>query len=263
MSNPHGYPIWFELLTSDHNATKRFYDAVVGWVIEARPAGEMDYRMIATPDGDLVGGVMALTDAMTGGGAKPGWLFYIGVDDVDATAGQVTAAGGAVLMPPFDLPGVGRMALVADPQGAPFYVMRGASDTASTAFQPGEIATPGHAVWNELSTGDPDGAIDFYRRLFGWRQEGSMPMGELGDYKFLHAGPAPIGAAMGLVNCDRPGWLFYFLVPEIDVATLRVRDGGGAVVQEPVEIPGGGFSMVAEDPHGVRFGLVGSRHEER
>jgi predicted enzyme related to lactoylglutathione lyase len=262
MTNPHGYPIWYELLTPDHAEAKRFYEAVVGWEIGARPDGDMDYRMIGTGTGQ-VGGVMALTDAMKSGGAKPGWQFYIGVDDVDATAAAVTAAGGAVLMPAFDLPGVGRMALIADPQGAAFYVMRGASDAASTAFQPGETATSGHAVWNELSSSDPDGAIGFYTRVFGWRQEGAMPMRDLGEYRFLQAGTVPIGAAMGLVDSDWPGWLFYFLVPDIDAATARVRDGGGTVVQEPIEIPGGGFSMVARDPHGVRFGLVGSRHEER
>src|SRR3546814_13787397 len=77
---------------------------------------------------------MRLTEDMTQGGARPGWFFYIGVDDVDATVEKVTAEGGGVIMPPWTIEGVGRMALVRDPQGNPFYVMRGASDENRTAF---------------------------------------------------------------------------------------------------------------------------------
>lgn len=258
MTNPHGTPIWYELLTPDHAASKRFYDAVIGWTIGDKPPGDLDYRMISAGDGQ-VGGVMALTEAMTTGGAKPSWLFYLGVDDVDATADRITAAGGAVLMPPVDLPGVGRMAFVADPMGAPFYIMRGSSDAQSTAFRYQDTAAPGHAIWNELSAPDPAAAIAFYAQLFGWRQEGAMRMGELGEYQFIHDANGAIGAVMPVMPDARPGWLFYFMVTEIDAAASRVAQAGGAIEQEPVEIPGGSFSLVATDPHGVRFGLVGDR----
>ena len=258
MTNPHGTPIWYELLTPDHAGSKRFYDAVVGWSIGDRPLGDIDYRMIDTGDGQ-VGGVMALTEAMTTGGARPGWLFYIGVDDVDRAADRLTAAGGAVLMPPVDLPGVGRMAFVADPTGAPFYILRGAGDAASTAFRHQGTATPGHAVWNELAAPHPAAAIGFYTDLFGWRQEGAMPMGELGDYQFIHDATGAIGAVMPVPPDARPGWLFYSMVPDIDAAAARIVDEGGTIEQDPNEIPGGGFSLVAIDPHGVRFGLVGER----
>src|SRR3546814_19544654 len=87
----------------------------------------MDYRMINTADGGMVGGVMRLTADMTQGGARPGWFFYIGVDDVDATVEKVTAEGGGVSMPPWTIGGVGRMPLVRDPQGTPNFALRGAS----------------------------------------------------------------------------------------------------------------------------------------
>jgi predicted enzyme related to lactoylglutathione lyase len=155
--------------------------------------------------------------------------------------------------------GVGRMAIVADPQGVPFYVMRGASDEESHAFVQGDKASPGHAVWNELTTPDPEAAITFYGDRFGWRQDGAMSMGDLGDYRFLHSGSDCIGAAMGRPPGGRDGWQFYFLVAELDAATERLRVGGGKVIQGPDEIPGGSFSLVAEDPQGARFGLVGPR----
>jgi predicted enzyme related to lactoylglutathione lyase len=90
----HGSFIWYELITPDPVGAKAFYDAVVGWNIEPQPSGEMDYRMIGRADGGNAGGVMRLTDEMRGHGARPTWLGYIAVDDVDATVASVEEAGG-------------------------------------------------------------------------------------------------------------------------------------------------------------------------
>jgi hypothetical protein len=189
----------------------------------------------------------------------PVWLTYFGVDDVDTTVAEITAAGGAVHMPAMDVPGVGRMALATDPHGAAFYVMRGADEEASHAFQQGDAATPGHAVWNELTAPDQDAAMAFYARLFGWRHEGAMPMGPLGDYKFVYGASACIGATMNTPPDGRPGWMPYFLIADIDAGIERLRSAGGTLIQGPDQIPGGSYSVMAEDAEGVRFGLVGDR----
>jgi len=259
MSNPHGSFIWYELLTNDHARAKRFYDAVVGWDIEteATAPGGMDYRMLRRSDGGSTGGVMQISDEMRAGGARPVWLGYIGVDDVDATVAAIEQDGGKVMMPAMDLAGVGRMAMVTDPQGAPFYVMRGESDQASDAFA---YEDPQHVRWNELGTSDPDAAIAFYTRHFGWRQEGEMDMGEMGKYRFLYQGDGMIGAVMPQVpQVPMPLWTYYIGVDDIDRGTQAVRDGGGQVFQDPIEIPGGEYSINAMDPDGAIFGLVGPR----
>ncbi len=137
--------------------------------------------------------------------------------------------------------------------------MRGASDAESQAFTTSDEATPGHAVWNELTAADPEAAIAFYADLFGWRQDGAMPMDGLGDYRFLHSSSTCLGAVMGRTPNGRDGWQFYFLVPQIDAAVERLIARGGTMIQGPDEIPGGGFSLVAKDPQGARFGLVGPR----
>ena len=100
MTNSHGSFIWYELLTRDAKAAKAFYDTVVGWNIDAEaPPGGMDYRMINADDGQ-VGGVMQLDANMIAGGARPVWLGYFGVDDVDATVAAMTADGEPVLFDP-------------------------------------------------------------------------------------------------------------------------------------------------------------------
>jgi uncharacterized protein len=258
--NPHGAPLWYEYLSADPDAARSFYGPVVGWTVGDAPPGGMDYRMIDTGTGQ-VGGMMRIMPEMAAGGARPGWLIYFCVDDVDAAVDRAVAAGSTIHMPATTLDGIGRLAMLADPQGAPFYVMRGAVDDTSTAFMPSDRALPGHAVWNELAAPDADAAIAFYAEQFGWRQGGAMPMGELGDYQFLLHGDDPIGAAMGVVRGARPGWQVYFHVPDIDAAATQVTAGGGAVIQGPDQIPGGDYSVVAEDPEGARFGLVGSRKE--
>ncbi len=256
MPNPHGTPIWYELMTADPNASKAFYDDVIGWTIDAEPAMPgMDYRMINTADGGLVGGVMRLIDEMTKGGARPGWFFYIGVDDVDAAAGKVTAEGGGVIMPPWTIEGIGRMALVRDPQGNPFYILRGASDENSTAFSRDGM---GKCNWNELATTDQEGAHAFYAAVFGWSYPDRMPMGEMGDYVFIDAAGQTIGATMTAAQPGQPtGWQFYFRTANIDAAAARVGNRGGTVHAGPMEVPGGDRIIVASDTHGVRFGAVG------
>jgi len=257
--NPEGTPIWYELMTADPDASKAFYDNVIGWTIEARPSGPMDYRMIDSGNGGQVGGVMRLTEEMIAGGAKPTWLFYIGVDDVDASIAKIEAAGGSVLMPAWDIPGIGRLAMVADPQGIPFYIMRGASDASSTAF---ERTGMGKCNWNELSTPDQAGANAFYATVFGWTYPDKMPMGPLGDYVFIQAGDQTIGATMqtippGQPNAQPSTWQFYFRAPDIEAAAAKVTAQGGTVHAGPMEVPGGDRIIVASDPHGVMFGVVG------
>ncbi|KQM30483.1 VOC family protein [Sphingomonas sp. Leaf10] len=253
--NRQGDFIWYELLTSDIDAAATFYTDVIGWQVQDSGMPDMDYRLFVAPDGAMIGGLMAMPPGMP----APVWLGYVAVDDVDAATVDFVAAGGTQHMPPTTIPGVGRIAMLTDPQGAALYLMRSESDETSTAFQSAERATPGHFVWNQLMAPDPDRAIAFYVDRFGWRQEGSMPMGSFGDYKFLLCGDVAIGAAMGMVPGGQPGWQYSTHVADIDHAVDRITAGGGTILQGPDQIPSGSYSIVAVDPQGVRFGLVGPR----
>ncbi|URW75134.1 VOC family protein [Sphingomonas donggukensis] len=254
MTNAEGMPIWYELMSADPDASRAFYEDVIGWAVEAQPSGDMDYRMIDTGTTGLVGGLARYTEGQTPGGMTPGWRFYVGVDDVDATVAKLTAAGGSVILPAFDLPGVGRMAYVADPQGIAFYVMRGASPDSSTAWDPMAM---GKCSWNELVTPDIAAAKAFYADVLGWTYPDSMPMGEMGDYWFVEAAGQTIGGAMQQGAQGQPaGWTFYFRAPDIGVAADRVTAGGGSIHAGPMEVPGGDQIIVATDPAGTVFGVV-------
>jgi predicted enzyme related to lactoylglutathione lyase len=267
MSNPKGSFIWYELMSPDPAGSKAFYDAVVGWTIEEQPSGDIDYRMIDRRDGGIAGGVLTLTDEMRAGGAPPLWLGYVTVPDVDATLAAITADGGAVMIPARDQLGVGRMAMITGPEGAPIYLLdpippEGEDDAMSpnSGSDVFSVDQPEHIRWNELSSSDPARSIDFYKRHFGWAQEGAMDMGPMGQYQFIQAGGVAIGAIMPVMDkASGPRWTYYIGVDDIDRGTAAVTANGGSIVQPPIEIPGGEYSLVAVDPQGASFGLVGPR----
>ena len=246
-------------MTSDPDSATVFYGRVVpGWTIGQPIGGEQDYRIIGRSDGGSAGGVLALTDDMRQHGARPIWMGYIGVDDVDGAASQIEAKGGKLLMPAFDIP-QGRIAMAADPQGNPFYIMKpippeGQQDAQSDVFSPDQAE---RVSWNELSTADPVAARGFYGDLFGWSSDDFMPMGELGEYRFFDHGSLRIGAVNGVMPGGHPGWRYYIRVPSIAKAVEAVKASGGTISMGPMEVPGGDMILIGNDPQGAEFALVG------
>ena len=257
---PRGNFIWYELLTSDPQGSKVFYDSVVGWDIEPEPAGEMDYRMIRRSDGGNAGGVFRINDDMAAHGARPTWLGYMNVPDVDAATTAIERAGGKTLMAT-DIPGVGRIAMVTDPQGAPVYVMRplppqGDPDAQSDVFSPDAEQRVG---WNELQTSDVEAARRFYGEQFGWVTDDFMDMGEMGKYRFISHRGQRIGAIFDARNGQPPHFRFYFRVPSISAAKQVAEQKGGTILMGPHMVPTGDWIVIGSDPQGAEFALVGGQ----
>jgi uncharacterized protein len=256
MANVMGDWVWYELMTPDAAGAQVFYSSVLDWKI-ADPANDgFDYREIQTSNGDDIGGLLGMTPDMIAGGAQPGWVGYITVPDVDSSIANIVQAGGKLFMPPRDLEGVGRFAMVGDPQGVPIYVMTSTTGETSNAHG----ALPGQCSWNELTTSDPQAAVDFYTSQFGWTKGDVMPMGEMGDYLFLKLGERVLGAAMrNMAGGPPPRWTYYFRVTRIDAAVDKVKAGGGQILHGPQEVPGGDQIIVGMDPQGAMFALVAAK----
>jgi predicted enzyme related to lactoylglutathione lyase len=245
--------IWYELLTSDVDAAAKFYGEVVGWTMEPVSASAIDYRRWSI-GGATVGGSMVIPSEAAANGMRPAWMGYLCVDDVDASVAKIVEAGGASHMPAWDIPGVGRIALVADPQGAHFYVMKPIGEGASPSFMPGQ---PGHGGWNELHTSDWPAALGFYGQVFGWAKSEAVDMGPMGIYQLFNAGAEAIGGMMNSPAFPRPAWIYYFNVDDIHAAKARVEATGGMVLNGPHEVPGGDWVIQGQDPQGAMFALVG------
>lgn len=117
----HGAFSWSELMTTDPEAAKKFYAELFGWQMEDYPMEEMTYTVVKVGE-EGIGGIMGTPPETAG--APPNWGTYITVEDVDATVEKAASLQATVLSPPRDIPDVGRMAIIQDPQGAVFMVMK-------------------------------------------------------------------------------------------------------------------------------------------
>jgi uncharacterized protein len=249
--------IWYELLTSDPGAAAGFYSAVFGWTSSDSGQSGMDYRFFKM-NGVGIGGLMALPSAAAKSGMRPAWLGYVSVADVDRSVAGIVAAGGAHHMPAMDVPGVGRMAMVADPQGAALYVMTPIGSGPATSFAPGK---PGHGGWHELHTTDWQAALAFYAAQFGWSKVHALDMGPMGTYlQFNYGSGDMVGGMMNDTHAPRPFWLYVFNVDDIDAAGSRIKANGGEVLAGPLRVPTGQWVIHARDPQGARFAAVGPQH---
>lgn len=246
--------VWYELLSGDVAAAKSFYANVVGWSFQDMPMPGMTYTLLQM-GGTPVAGLMPLPTEACAAGMRPCWVGYVRVDDVDSAAATVKRLGGRVMGEPRDIPGVGRFAIVTDPQGAAFNLFK--------PNQPGEGAAPnelGRVGWHELHTSDWPKAYEFYDALLGWSKGDSMDMGPMGTYQLFKIGDLPSG---GMFNDPEakpaPFWLYYFNVGDIDAAAKRVGDSGGKVLRGPNEVPGGNWVVHAADPQGAVFALHGPK----
>lgn len=259
MTRLQGTPCWYELSTSEGHlgAAEEFYGAVLGWTFDDSGMEGFTYHL-ASASIEMVSGLMVTPSEAAG--VPPHWLIYFAVEDADASATAIRAAGGRIVAEPADVPGTGRFAVAFDPQGACFGILEPAPmDGQRVAGGAFDQQKPGHGNWNELMTSDPVAGLAFYADLFGWQKSQTVDMGEMGRYQlFSHEG-ADIGAVMGLGQAPVPNWLPYFGVTGVDVAVDRIKAGGGRLAHGPAEVPGGAFIAIAQDPQGAWFAVVGPK----
>jgi predicted enzyme related to lactoylglutathione lyase len=254
MSDDHGRFIWYELMTPDVEAAKRFYHEVVGWSAQDMPMENGAYTMFEAA-GAGVGGAMSLGDEHKAQGVPPNWTAYICVDDCDAAAEKAKTLGGNVLRPPSDIPGIGRFAVIADPHGAVTAIMKPIPP--SDARPRPKRGTAGHGGWHELYAGDADADIPFYQQLFGWTETGRFDMGPMGAYHLFGNADGQVGGIMTKpAQIPAACWGYYFEVDDVDAAAERVKRAGGAVTNGPMDVPDGSRIVQATDPQGANFALV-------
>jgi predicted enzyme related to lactoylglutathione lyase len=240
--------VWHQLNTPDAAAALRFYTHVCQWGRESwqpdpsQPAYEMWKGTGATHSGVM---------QMPPDAKDPAhWIGYLSTPDVDATVATAKAHGGSLLFGPMDIPTVGRFAVMADPDGAMFAPFQPTQDMPPAAPGIGDFS------WFELATRDVAKALSFYGVVFGWTAGESMDMGPNGMYHFfnrdgqMYGGLYQVSDQMPMPPC----WLHYVQVADLDAAVTRVREGGGQVFVEPMDIPGGRIAMCT-DPQGAMFAL--------
>ena len=236
--------VWHDHMSGDAAKAGAFYTDLLGWELEVWKPGEIDYPMI-TANEQMHGGF-----GPAQGGAPPHWLGHVLVEDVDEAALRAEAAGGKVVAPAMDIPEVGRMVVVADPQGAVVSLFTPAGDSP---------ASEGVFAWDELLTSDVEGAKQFYGEVVGWTARDSE-MGGGNAYTLFHSGDTDRAGCMPTPEGVEapPHWLPYLAAGDVDETISRAEGLGARKLMGPTDVPKTGRIAVLMDPTGAVFGLYAS-----
>ena len=241
-----------ELMTEDTAAATAFYTKILGWNSKDS-GGDPAYTEFHVGSRG-VGGMMKMPADAKSMGAKPMWMPYVSVDDADASVKEIEQLGGKVIRPVQDIAHVGRFAVLSDPQGAVFAIIKpdGPPPPATTpAPQPGEFS------WLELATTDLEAALTFYSKAFGWQALHRHDMGPMGIYLIFGSDGMQRGGMfkMGPQHGSHPFWLPYAAVTNADTSAAAVTAAGGRIVNGPMDVPDGGRIVQILDPGGALFAL--------
>jgi predicted enzyme related to lactoylglutathione lyase len=247
---------WTDLTTTDQDAAKSFYSQLFGWEADDQPVGENMVYSMMNVDGKPVAAISSQPQQQREAGVPPNWNSYVTVENADQTAERVKELGGTVHAPPFDVFDAGRMAVIADPQGAFFEIWQPNQHIGANL-----VNGPGLLSWNELHTPDLDGATSFYTQLFGWGTE-TMDMGGTPYTVIGVDGHGNGGISTMMPPGAPPHWLVYFGTDDLQATTARIGELGGTVVQPAMDIGEGNAIAVAQDPQGAYFALYAGRFED-
>jgi predicted enzyme related to lactoylglutathione lyase len=241
---------WADLGSPDAAAAKHFYTSLFGWTAEDRPMGtDAVYTMLAV-GGRPVAALYQQDPAQQG--LPPQWLGYISVSSADAAAHRALELGGTVLMEPFDVLDVGRMALLQDPTGAVAALWEPRTHAGAAV-----VGEPGSIGWNELHTNDVARAGRFYQALFGWTVR-ERPL-ETAIYTTFSGADGPRGgmrSSSGAGERGAPHWLIHFAVTDCAASAAGAEALGGTVRLPPTHIPEVGRFALLADPQGADFAVI-------
>lgn len=245
---------WFELATRDQNGARTFYSKLFGYEPSDSPMGDGQTCTILKLAGRDAAALYAMRAQDHPPATPSHWLAYVAVENADAAAAKVKAAGGQVMLEPFDVMEHGRMAACVDPLGAAFAVWQAKQHTGI-----GVAGEHGAFAWCQLNapTGGRDKAKKFYTEALGWTfRDDPMPTGDA--YTTWLGADGPRGGMMPMPSgVEAPAhWLVYFATSDVDATAARTKELGGQCVVPPTDIPGMGRFAVLQDPQGAFFAVV-------
>jgi predicted enzyme related to lactoylglutathione lyase len=264
MAYQHGMFTWADISAPDPTSEVSFYTSLFGWDAEDQhdPDGNYVYTMFSLY-GKTVAGLGPQSPDAGEQGMPAMWNSYITVDNVNATADGWALAGGKIVMPPLDVFTSGRMAVVADPEGAFLALWQAQDHPGSEIFN-----VPGAMGWNELNTRDSAAARDFYGKVLGWEFEQFEGEGPT-DYWLIRVpgkkqgsplSEDPYNGGIFTMGDNFPPeipahWSVYFNTTDVDGDVAKITEMGGSIVAGPMDSAAGRFAVVA-DPAGAIFNII-------
>jgi predicted enzyme related to lactoylglutathione lyase len=241
--------VWHELMTPDVEGSKKFYAELFGWTFDERPmpGGMPGVYPTITKDNRPLGGVVSL-EMLKKEGVPPHWMGYVSVANVDESAAATKANSGNVGVEPMDIPTVGRMSVIGDPQHA----YSSALNLETGDPEPMERPGVGMFCWDQLNTTDVGGAAAFYQKVYVWTKEPFAPGSEMSVFK---ASGVPVASVMQAPEGVPAHWLTYVVVESLAAGRDKVVELGGKVMVEEIPVPEVGTIAVVQDQVGAMIGL--------
>lgn len=267
--------LWHELATSDPEGASDFYGAVLGWRAVPLDGDGGSWTWVPVHRGADTegspgkgrGGLTVLLGPPRGEESPPAWQGYVWTPDPEMDARRAESLGGRIVTAPHAVPSVGRMTVIEDPLGARLTLMCPSppeirAPEAPSADSPAEEPLTGRFIWHELTTPDPDAALDFYGKLLGWEVTGALDLGERGRCRMFGSQGTELGGISTASDVSdsfdrdagRHEWLYHVLVGNLGESLRRVGKSGGEVVYGPTEAPGVRLAH-CRDPQGAHFAL--------
>jgi predicted enzyme related to lactoylglutathione lyase len=242
-----GLFVWHELNTTEITSAADFYSRLIGW--KTRDWDQNPAYKIWTMGREGRGGLYSIHEEPNVVTPPPHWLSYVGTPDVDATVRQTVELGGKVVTPAYDVPKIGRMAVLQDPQGGMFAISAQVERSRYREPQVGDFS------WHELLTTNRETAFDFYSKLFGWEKITAMDMGGGNMYQIYGTGGHQLGGIY-VPPTGLPGgpiWIAYVMVRDARKVAETAKGIGAQIVHGPIEVPGGDWVFTGIDRQGAFF----------
>ena len=242
---------WLDLSTSDAAGAKAFYGGLFGWEFEDTEVPGGGVYTMCRVGGDDVAAIVQQDEH------PAHWNNYVSVASADETSATAKQLGAQMIEEPFDVMSAGRMALLADPEGAALCMWEPREH-----FGAGRVNDPGCLTLNQLNTHYPERVAGFYGDLFGWEisQVSDEPAyWGINNKGWLNGGIMELPEEAGEAP---PHWFPYFVSEDVEAATERIEELGGTVVVPPMTTSPEGRILVATDPQGASFGLFEGRTDD-
>ncbi|MCB9701920.1 MAG: VOC family protein [Myxococcales bacterium] len=245
---------WADLPSTELDRAIAFYSELFNWSAnEAEmPEGAGRY-VIFQKDGKNVAAAYEMPEAMIAEGVPAHWESYIATRNVDELTARAAELGATVVAEPHDMPGVARMAVLADPEGASFTLYQAQGEIGAQ-----RLNEPGALCWYELYARDLESGSAFYADLFGYEIRRGLGSGGQPYYQFgIGAGAAAGAMQLREEWGEMPAmWMVYFQTDDLDAAIARAESHGGAMIMAPTEVPGVGRFTMLSDPQGAYFMIM-------
>lgn len=241
--------LWTDLMSTDVEASKKFYGELFGWQAKNAEGAPGPYTMLSL-ENESVGAMMPIDPEMSKQGIPPHWSVYIYVENLEQTMARIQQHGGKVLCGPMEVMTHGRMATCMDPQGAAFNIWQPLQH-----FGAERMGKDGGLTWLELMSSDLEAGLKFYAQVFGWTSEPMAPANM--TYHVMMSGQNPVGGAMGLPPGAPmpPSWAVYFQVQDMASMIARAQSLGASLHMPETPVPGKGSFAFLGDPQGALFYL--------